>query len=179
MSEKAKWVESLWGFTNFNFKLNLKVSAFYLEKQKCTVHPREGVSRLNFPEGFGTYYSVVSDLINLFVPLLWKCLHIFFVSLSCLVCYLSLQYLFCFVTFVCHLNLYSVWFAQVLLAHLKLFNQNFIMVWPKFKMHYFCHKSYQLTCKHMPEEKHWVSNDSMTSTNVHFYKFCLQFLAYY
>ena len=65
MSEKAKWVESLWGFTNLNFKLNLKVSAFYLEKQKsfipkkkyflgrtAKVHPKDGVSRLNFPEGF-------------------------------------------------------------------------------------------------------------------------------
>ena len=37
MSEKAKWVESLWGFTNLNFKLNLKVSAFYLEKQKSFI----------------------------------------------------------------------------------------------------------------------------------------------
>ena len=37
MSEKAKCVESLWGFTNFNFKLNLKVSALYLEKQKSFI----------------------------------------------------------------------------------------------------------------------------------------------
>ena len=49
----------------FNFKLNLKVSAFYLEKQKsfitkkkfffgrtAKVHPKDGVSRLNFLEGF-------------------------------------------------------------------------------------------------------------------------------
>ena len=48
-----------------NFKLNLKVSAFYLEKQKsfipkkkyflgrtAKVHPKDGVSRLNFPDGF-------------------------------------------------------------------------------------------------------------------------------
>ena len=27
-------MEILWGFMNFNFKLNLKVSAFYLEKQR-------------------------------------------------------------------------------------------------------------------------------------------------
>ena len=66
MSELAKWVEILWGFTNLNFKLNLKVSAFYLEKQKsfipknkyllsrtAKIHPKDGVSRLNFPEGFG------------------------------------------------------------------------------------------------------------------------------
>ena len=51
---------------NFNFKLNLKVSAFYLEKQKsfitkkkfffgrtAKIHPKDGLSRLNFPEGFG------------------------------------------------------------------------------------------------------------------------------
>ena len=43
----------------------LKVSAFYLEKQKsfipkkiffgrtAKIHPKDGVSRLNFPEGFG------------------------------------------------------------------------------------------------------------------------------
>ena len=37
MSEKAKWVEILWGFTKSNFKLNLKVSSFYLEKQKSFV----------------------------------------------------------------------------------------------------------------------------------------------
>ena len=30
----SDWVEILQGFTKFNFKLNLKVSAFYLEKQK-------------------------------------------------------------------------------------------------------------------------------------------------
>ena len=41
MSEKAKWVESLWGFTNFNFKLNLKVSAFYLEKQKSFISKKK------------------------------------------------------------------------------------------------------------------------------------------
>ena len=53
---------------NLNFKLNLKVSAFYLEKQKsfipkkniffgrtAKIHPKDGVSRLNFPEGFGAY----------------------------------------------------------------------------------------------------------------------------
>ena len=50
---------------NLNFKLNLKVSAFYLEKQKsfipkkkifgrtAKIHPKDGVSRLNFSEGFG------------------------------------------------------------------------------------------------------------------------------
>ena len=27
----------MWGFTNLNFKLNLKVSAFYLEKQKSFI----------------------------------------------------------------------------------------------------------------------------------------------
>ena len=37
MSELAKWVEILWGFMNYNFKLNLKVSAFYLEKQKSFI----------------------------------------------------------------------------------------------------------------------------------------------
>ena len=33
----SDWVEILWGFMKFNFKLNLKVSAFYLEKQKSFV----------------------------------------------------------------------------------------------------------------------------------------------
>ena len=33
----SDWVEILWGFTKSNFKLNLKVSAFYLEKQKSFV----------------------------------------------------------------------------------------------------------------------------------------------
>ena len=57
----------LWGFMKFNFKLNLKGSAFYLEKQKSFIpkkiffgrtakmHPKDGVSRLNFPEGFDKY----------------------------------------------------------------------------------------------------------------------------
>ena len=69
MSELAKWVEILWGFTSFNFKLNLKVSAFYLEKQKsfipkkyflnrtAKIHPKDSVSRLNFPEGFAVKYK--------------------------------------------------------------------------------------------------------------------------
>ena len=50
---------------NFNFELNLKVSAFYLEEQKsfipkkkyffgrtAKIPPKDGVCRLNFPEGF-------------------------------------------------------------------------------------------------------------------------------
>ena len=36
------WVEILWGFTNSNFELNLKVSAFYLEKQKCFI-PKKNI----------------------------------------------------------------------------------------------------------------------------------------
>ena len=33
----SDWVEILWGFTNFNFKQILKVSAFYLERQKSFI----------------------------------------------------------------------------------------------------------------------------------------------
>ena len=33
----SDWVEILHGFRKFNFKLNLKVSAFYLEKQKSFI----------------------------------------------------------------------------------------------------------------------------------------------
>ena len=66
--ELAEWVEILRGFTKFIFKQMLKVSAFYLEKQKsfipkkniflavvskqAKIIPKEGASRLNFPEGF-------------------------------------------------------------------------------------------------------------------------------
>ena len=64
----------MWGFTNSNFKLNLKVSALYLENKKgfipkkiffgrtAKVHPKDGVSRLNFPEGFGS--NVLELLFN-------------------------------------------------------------------------------------------------------------------
>ena len=53
----------------FNFKLNLKVSAFYLEKQKsfipkkiflsrtAKIDPKDGVSHLNFSEGFALKYA--------------------------------------------------------------------------------------------------------------------------
>ena len=54
----------------FNFKQMLKVSAFYLEKQKSfipkkffflsrttKIDPKDGVSRLNFPEGFGQLFQ--------------------------------------------------------------------------------------------------------------------------
>ena len=63
----------MWGFTNLNFKLNLKVSAFYLEKQKsfipkkiffgrtANLHPKDGVSRLNFPEGFGKIIAKIDS----------------------------------------------------------------------------------------------------------------------
>ena len=63
----SDWVEILQGFMKFNFKLNLKVSAFYLEKQKSFI-PRKKIKpssiskqksflyRLNFPKGFGSYY---------------------------------------------------------------------------------------------------------------------------
>ena len=37
MSEWSEWVEILWGFTKFYFKQFLKVSAFYLEKQKSFI----------------------------------------------------------------------------------------------------------------------------------------------
>ncbi len=37
MPEWAEWVEILPGFTKLFFKLNLKVSAFYLEKQKSFI----------------------------------------------------------------------------------------------------------------------------------------------
>ena len=37
MSEWAEWVEILWVFTKFFFKQILKVSAFYLEKQKSFI----------------------------------------------------------------------------------------------------------------------------------------------
>ena len=52
----------MWGFINLKFKLNLKVSAFYLSIPKkkniflsltAVIHPKDGVSRLNFPKGFG------------------------------------------------------------------------------------------------------------------------------
>ena len=33
----SDWVEILWGFTKFFFKQMLKVSAFYLKKQKCFI----------------------------------------------------------------------------------------------------------------------------------------------
>ena len=57
--------------------MNLKVSAFYLEKQKsfitkknffgrtAKVHPKDGVSRLNFPEGFGGSYRVLPTGVHL------------------------------------------------------------------------------------------------------------------
>ena len=34
LPEWAEWVETLWGFTKFIFEQMLKISAFYLEKQK-------------------------------------------------------------------------------------------------------------------------------------------------
>ena len=76
----SDWAEILQGFMKFNFKLNLKVSAFYLEKQKsfipkkkfffgrtAKIHPKDGVSRLNFPEGFG---KIIAKIDSEF----WKCL---------------------------------------------------------------------------------------------------------
>ena len=38
----SDWVEILQGFTKFNFKLNLRVSAFYLEKQKSFI-PKKNI----------------------------------------------------------------------------------------------------------------------------------------
>ena len=38
----SDWVEILQGFTKFNFKRNLKVSAFYLEKQKSFI-PKKNI----------------------------------------------------------------------------------------------------------------------------------------
>ena len=68
MSESAKWVEILQGFTKFNNKQMLKVSAWYLEKQKSFIHkekyslsrtakidPKDGVRRPNFQWRFWLY----------------------------------------------------------------------------------------------------------------------------
>ena len=71
MSELAECVETLWGFTKFIFKQILKVSAFYLEKQKsfipkknvflavvskhAKIIPKDGASRPNLREGFALY----------------------------------------------------------------------------------------------------------------------------
>ena len=44
-SRLSDWVEILWGFTKFNFKMNLKVSAFYLEKQKSFIPKKIFLSR--------------------------------------------------------------------------------------------------------------------------------------
>ena len=64
----------MWGFTNLNFKLNLKVSAFYLEKQKSFIPKKKffwplSISKqksfvywLNFLEGFAQYYWDISAL---------------------------------------------------------------------------------------------------------------------
>ena len=61
----SDWVEILQGFMKFNIKLNLKVSAFYLQKQKSFIPKKKKLSccqylnkkksflyRLNFPERF-------------------------------------------------------------------------------------------------------------------------------
>jgi hypothetical protein len=44
----SDWVEILRGFTKFNFKLNLKVSAFYLGKQKSFIPKKKILSRCQF-----------------------------------------------------------------------------------------------------------------------------------
>ena len=50
----SEWVEILWGFKKFYFKQMLKVSAFYLEKQKSFIpkhakrDPKDGVGCPNF-----------------------------------------------------------------------------------------------------------------------------------
>ena len=126
----------------------------------------------------------VSDLINLFVAPFWKYLHIYFLS----------PYLVLFATSVCnicfvlsHLFVISICILFDLLKFCwPTWNSlTKILLWygQNLKCTTFVIKATNLlvltSCKHMPEEKHWVSNDSMTSTNVHFYKFCLQFLAYY
>ena len=70
MSEWAEWVKILRGFTKLYFKQMLKVSAFYLEKQKGFIPKKNSLSRcqyqnkkalftdLIFREGFGQYFCV-------------------------------------------------------------------------------------------------------------------------
>ena len=50
MSEWSKWDEIVWGFTKITYKQMLKVSAFYLEKQKSFIPKKY------FPEGFDFYH---------------------------------------------------------------------------------------------------------------------------
>ena len=63
----SNWVEILWGFTKFFFKLSLRFSAFYLEKQKSFI-PKKNKNQNKkalftdpiFSEGFGYPFKVVS-----------------------------------------------------------------------------------------------------------------------
>ena len=69
MSEWAEWVEILWGFTKFYLEQMLKVSAFYLEKQKKIISKKSifqaivskyaKIAVLIFSEGFATYYVCI------------------------------------------------------------------------------------------------------------------------
>ena len=43
LSEWAEWVEILWGFTKFFFQQLLKISAFYLEKQKSFIPKKKKI----------------------------------------------------------------------------------------------------------------------------------------
>ena len=71
---------------NLNFKLDLKVSAFYLEKQKSLIPKKkflsrtakidlkDGISRLTFSQGFGhVNQGICVDLLLLTRPDFSKC----------------------------------------------------------------------------------------------------------
>ena len=72
----SDWVEILQGFTKFNFKLNLKVSAFYLEKQKSFIpkkiffkplsisKQKSFVYWLNFPGRFWVWHHSLHAIIG-------------------------------------------------------------------------------------------------------------------
>ena len=75
LSEWAEWVETLWSFTKFIFKQMLKVSVFYLQKQKsfipkkniflavfskhAKIIPKDGASHPNFQWRFWLVHAPV------------------------------------------------------------------------------------------------------------------------
>ena len=83
----SDWVEILWGFMKFFFQKMLKISDFYLEKQKSFIPKRMffkplSISKqksfvywLNFPEGFDLHRPKLNVLISLhmFSSKYWNC----------------------------------------------------------------------------------------------------------
>ena len=67
----SDWVEILQGFTKFNFKLNLRVSAFYLENKKSFIPKKKFLGRCQYQNKSALFTDSIFQKVLVYLPSPW------------------------------------------------------------------------------------------------------------